>query len=271
MNPVVKTIVDIIYEGLEYFNRYYSEYRAIVVDRDDPLKAGRLRLLIPGISDEPLEQWVYSAGVYAGPGYGLKLIPPVDSVVYVIFENGDPNKPLWKHGYFADNEIPESLSHPDQYWLLTPNGMIIEMNDKDNYIKIEHNKGDVVTLNDNGISIESKKINLGTTDKQKEPAVMGETLEKLLKDLIDQNNKVIDEVNNLRAETVKALNSLTTPADLTNIYTAALAVNMKAQATSYQASTTQVQLSLEATKKELTAIKDTTSKIKSKKVGLDYE
>lgn len=53
----------------------YGKFRGRVVDTDDPLQLGRIKALVPAISDMELH-WAMPATPYAGPGVGFFAIPP---------------------------------------------------------------------------------------------------------------------------------------------------------------------------------------------------
>lgn len=270
-SPVVRFIVDTIYNGLEFFGKYYSEYRAYVVDNNDPEKQGRLQLLVPGIIDDPTEYWAPSSGVFSGSGYGFHFIPPNGSIVWVSFENGNPNFPVWRHSYFGANEIPEEKSDVNNFWIATPFGHSIELDDSNKTLRISNANGDVVEINDIGISIISNSIFLGTLDDAKEPAVMGDTLEKSLTELNNNLTQFVNEMRSITQNINTTISSLATPADAANPYTASLATNMIAQAQNLNVSMNNSILRLENINKSISAIKEELPKIKSKKVRLDYE
>ena len=64
-------------------------YRATVVDNVDPMAQLRLKVVVPSISDA-VSDWA--------PGclpVGRKAVPKVGSTVWVAYERGDPNHPVW--------------------------------------------------------------------------------------------------------------------------------------------------------------------------------
>ena len=73
-------------------------FRGIVVDNRDPDRLCRLKVQIPAITgDLPPDglPWAWPCIPYAGPGYGMCLIPEQGSTVWVLFEGGDKSKPVW--------------------------------------------------------------------------------------------------------------------------------------------------------------------------------
>ena len=77
--------------------QYYANYKAIVHDNDDPQKVGRLRLIIPAVyGKDMVSGWALPAcGALSGEGLGQVQIPDKDATVWVFFENGSENSPVW--------------------------------------------------------------------------------------------------------------------------------------------------------------------------------
>jgi hypothetical protein len=53
---------------------------------------------------------------YAGKGIGLFTIPPVGTNVWVEFEGGDPDYPIWSGCFWGNNELPDEakVAKPDE-------------------------------------------------------------------------------------------------------------------------------------------------------------
>lgn len=64
-------------------------YRALVFDSQDPEKKQRLKVRIPEVNP--------GTEVWAIPcvDAGSKVLPSVGATVWVMFEQGDPNYPVW--------------------------------------------------------------------------------------------------------------------------------------------------------------------------------
>lgn len=82
--------------GLEYLGRYYSTYRAIVINNNDELNMNRVHVYIPSVQNG-IKIWALpKSTTIGGCFHGLKLTTPlVGEVVYIEFEGGDPLRPLW--------------------------------------------------------------------------------------------------------------------------------------------------------------------------------
>lgn len=136
---LVELFENIIELGLEKIGLYYSSYRGFVADRNDPKGLGRLKISIPEINgDYILDYWAWPK-TFAGNGYGMRMIPKVNDLVWVEFEKGNPRKPIWQHGYHANNEVPEDLKNPDIYWLRTPSGLTLSLDDSTGIVNIFKN------------------------------------------------------------------------------------------------------------------------------------
>ena len=79
---------------------YFGKHRGEVIDDRDPLKLGRVKVKVPAILAD-LNPWALPCVPYAGKGVGWFVIPPVGAKVWVEFEGGDPDFPIWT-GCFWD-------------------------------------------------------------------------------------------------------------------------------------------------------------------------
>ena len=87
--------------GLEGLNRYYGLQKAIVERNDDPEERGRIQVLIPRTQvGVRLEVWLLPIFMGGGPDRGMFWPPEVGDRVWVVFENGNPSKPLAYIGNF---------------------------------------------------------------------------------------------------------------------------------------------------------------------------
>lgn len=82
--------------------------RGTVVNNVDPLKMGRVTVRIEGKIDE--SEWALPFGV----GGGEWNIPAAGALVWVMFEGGDLDSPVWAHGPWtkpaADALVPEDAA-----------------------------------------------------------------------------------------------------------------------------------------------------------------
>jgi len=155
---MIKEIANLFHDmtlyGLEKMGLYYSKYRGFVYDREDPKNLNRIKVYVPEIyGDQALEKWAWPASNYSGRGYGAQAIPRTNDLVWVEFEKGNPNKPLWSYGYFGDNEKPDELKGYNNYWFRTPNGLTVSMDDDNLITKITTPNGYSLEINEETESI----------------------------------------------------------------------------------------------------------------------
>lgn len=179
--------------GLEAQGLYYGIYRGFVSDNEDPEFLGRLKVKVPQIYGEEVpDYWAWPKGIYAGNQVGFFAIPNIDDGVWVSFENGNPQYPVWEYGWWAKSEVPTAAKNngnkPTNNVLQTKSGHRIELDDKNELIRITNKKGHIIEMNNDAVSIVpkagAKKISLGTLNASAEPAVLGDTLESFLKEFM---------------------------------------------------------------------------------------
>lgn len=79
--------------------RFMGKYRATVLLNTDPDQRGRLQLMIPDVLGLIPSTWAEACVPLAGPtgplGMGVYMVPPIGAGVWVEFEQGDINYPVW--------------------------------------------------------------------------------------------------------------------------------------------------------------------------------
>jgi phage protein D len=66
----------------------------IVTNVKDPDNQGRVKVKFPWLSEDEESTWARLISPMAGPGRGFQLVPEVDDEVVIVFERGDPNRPM---------------------------------------------------------------------------------------------------------------------------------------------------------------------------------
>jgi uncharacterized protein involved in type VI secretion and phage assembly len=133
---------------------FYGKYRGIVTNNRDPLMLGRVRIRVPDVLSDQESGWAMPSVPYAGNGVGLFLVPPVDASVWVEFEHGDPDYPIWTGCFWAQGEVPATPGSPEMKVLKTDVGTIT-LNDLPGAggITIETTTGMKIVINTTGIEI----------------------------------------------------------------------------------------------------------------------
>ncbi len=81
--------------------KYYGKYRGTVVNNIDPLQIGRIQVIVPDISSLMPSSWAMPCVPIAGKQMGIFVVPQIGAGVWVEFEQGDPDYPIWVGGYWG--------------------------------------------------------------------------------------------------------------------------------------------------------------------------
>lgn len=86
--------------------RIYGLQIGEVVDRNDPLNLGRVRVRIPGLVDDA-GAWAFPLGAPGGgtKQRGLKFVPRLHAEVGVLFKGGDPDHPYYLPAQWGTGEM----------------------------------------------------------------------------------------------------------------------------------------------------------------------
>lgn len=83
---------------------FVGKYRGKVIMNVDPLFQGRIIAEVPAVSGSLLN-WALPCTPYAGPDVGFYAIPPIGANVWIEFEGGDPNYPVWVGCFWGPEDI----------------------------------------------------------------------------------------------------------------------------------------------------------------------
>jgi Type VI secretion system/phage-baseplate injector OB domain len=78
--------------------KFYGTYRGTVIMNIDPEQRGRLLLEVPAVMGLLPTSWAEPCAPLAGPTgppMGVYMVPPIGAGVWVVFEGGDANHPIW--------------------------------------------------------------------------------------------------------------------------------------------------------------------------------
>lgn len=104
---------------------FHGKYRGVVTANKDPDRLGRIRAKVQDVLGDRESGWALPALPYAGDGVGLYLIPPIDAFVWIEFEHGDPDYPIWTGCFWGGRDrLPVSPVSPDVKVLKTGSATI---------------------------------------------------------------------------------------------------------------------------------------------------
>lgn len=90
-------------------DKFYGKYRAIVTDVSDPNKMGRIKVSCPAVLGDFSSGWCVPCFPNAVDNSGDFCIPPVGEGVWVEFEGGNPEYPIYSGGWFCVDNTPMNL------------------------------------------------------------------------------------------------------------------------------------------------------------------
>jgi len=138
--------------------RYFGKYRGEVTDTNDSTNRARLKVKCSAVLGEQ-EVWAMPAVPYAGDGIGLFALPAAGSSVWVEFEGGEINQPIWAGCFWKDGEIDSGDAKEGVMFLKTP-GVTIRVDNDQGTVEIEASGGAKITLDSNGITLEAPEVSL---------------------------------------------------------------------------------------------------------------
>lgn len=137
---------------------FYGKYRGTVLNNIDPKMIGRIQVSVADVGGTSLTTWATPCVPVAGIQTGIFTVPIIGSGVWIEFEHGDPDYPIWIGGYWGSAaEVPvlTSLIPPGTagFAMLTPLGTGIVVSDSGITIKTATNA--TIVLNAAGITIQN--------------------------------------------------------------------------------------------------------------------
>jgi uncharacterized protein involved in type VI secretion and phage assembly len=144
---------------------FFGKYRGTVYSNNDPKQLGRLMVIVPDVLGSTPSNWAEPCVPLAGKGepMGVFLVPPVGAGVWVEFEHGSAQDPIWvgcRWGTSSDLPAAAKQGSPDSpsIVLQSKGRHSIVISDKtgpDGGITLKSSAGVSVVINDNGIFLKS--------------------------------------------------------------------------------------------------------------------
>ena len=139
---------------------FYGKYRGKVIDNDDPLKLGRLKTIVPALSDNDLT-WALPCMPYVGLKVGWYVIPPVGANVWIEFEAGNTDYPIWVGGFWSkQDDLPPDVTGPTVKVLQTDK-MVLILDDENVKLTIKVPTDDVtctIEMSKDGIILSADQV-----------------------------------------------------------------------------------------------------------------
>jgi uncharacterized protein involved in type VI secretion and phage assembly len=116
---------------------FFGKYRGTVTDVSDPENRCRIRATVPSVLGEQACGWALPSAPFAGDGLGMVLLPEVGSGVWIEFEAGNLDNPIWSGAWWAKDQRPDPKG-PGVRVLVSKAGHKVILDDDANQVQIVH-------------------------------------------------------------------------------------------------------------------------------------
>jgi hypothetical protein len=145
--------------------RYFGKYRGMVINNIDPIQMGRLMVQVPDISGLIPLTWAMPCFPVTGKQMGVYVLPQIGAGVWIEFEQGDPDYPIWTGcfpGSAADIPALALAGNPLSPSIVLQTGlqntlMISDMPGPTGGFLLKTTTGAMISINDVGITISNGK------------------------------------------------------------------------------------------------------------------
>ena len=116
---------------------YFGKYRGIVTDVDDPNNQCRIKARVDGLLNGQETGWALPVAPFAGNGHGMVMLPAIGSGVWIEFEAGRLDNPLWSGAWWASGERPEPQGAQVRV-IVSEHGHKVILDDENDEMKLVH-------------------------------------------------------------------------------------------------------------------------------------
>jgi uncharacterized protein involved in type VI secretion and phage assembly len=91
--------------------RFFGKYRGMVTNNIDPLGIGRLQVQVPDVAGVVPGSWALPCFPFASTQLGFYALPQIGGGVWVEFEQGNPDYPIWSGCWYGSRaDVPGLVS-----------------------------------------------------------------------------------------------------------------------------------------------------------------
>lgn len=145
--------------------RFYGKYRGTVLNNVDPMQQGRIQAIVPDVAGLVPTSWALPCLPLAGINTGLFTVPPIGAGVWIEFEKGDPDFPVWVGGFWGSaaelpalsRTVPPAVSGITLQTTLKNGIVISDVPGPTGGILIQTTTGATISVSDVGIVISNGK------------------------------------------------------------------------------------------------------------------
>jgi uncharacterized protein involved in type VI secretion and phage assembly len=145
--------------------KFLGKYRGTVINNVDPEQRGRIMAIVPDVSTVVPSTWAMPCLPVGGMQMGMFTVPPIGAGVWIEYEQGDPDYPIWVGCFWGTAaEVPAlARTAPPAVPSITlqttlQNGLIVsDLPGPTGGIMLKSATGATLIVNDTGIYIQNGK------------------------------------------------------------------------------------------------------------------
>lgn len=140
-----------------------SQVKGVVIglvdDLDDPEDLGRIRVRYPWLEGNPISNWARVVTLFASAETGVHFRPEIGDEAVLGFDRNSIDHPFILGFVWSGENRPPELDSDAQRLVTTISGhrMVFDDNEDDPALTIEDASGNKITMNKEGVVVESAK------------------------------------------------------------------------------------------------------------------
>jgi hypothetical protein len=133
-------------------SRFFGKYRGTVTDVADPDNNGRIKAQVPAVMGEVDVGWALPAFPFAGDGHGQVMLPEPGAMVWIEFEAGNLDFPIWSGGFFLPGQRPTPDANGARV-IVSPSGHLVVLDDDAGEVIVRHGSGPEIKMTGSAITL----------------------------------------------------------------------------------------------------------------------
>ncbi|MCI5146222.1 MAG: baseplate assembly protein [Candidatus Electrothrix sp. AR3] len=153
----------------EETTKYYGKYRGTVFNNIDPEQRGRIMAIVPDVFGIIPTSWAMPCVPIAGKQQGTFIVPQLGAGVWIEFEQGDSDYPIWTGGFWGSALevptlalVPPAIPPGENLVIQTTGQNTVALSDSaptplTGGVVLKSTTGASIVVNDSGIYIQNGK------------------------------------------------------------------------------------------------------------------
>lgn len=192
------------------------------MDNNDPERRARVRVQCPAVLGNYLSAWCEPCIPYATDYAGDYYVPPVGEGIWVQFEDGDANKPIWNGGWYRKDSTPLTTeSKPEEFRFIIFKDSVMRMGQSEFIFELRTPEGSHTVTISEDTWIGLNYISSYDESKVNDLEALLVNKEWLLETRPQEENKMFEQLEKLLANLGNTYNDFTQnvfPTTVDNIY-----------------------------------------------------